>query len=171
MPANGMNLQAFERFIFSSARDENFRRPDCASRRGPRILDLGMKTGMPKDARHDRPFGNPHAEQRNWRACQRRLDEQRIGDQFGMWGQHCRTLMASPAPAGEDMIQFLRQVAQLFRREVGGRQAGFLISIDIVRKAFVGRARAERDMGLTVPNENDTHGDEIGGGQTESFRR
>src|SRR5665213_4426460 len=38
-----------------------------APRRAPRRLDPRMKTRMPQDAGHHRPFGNPHPQQRQAR--------------------------------------------------------------------------------------------------------
>jgi len=128
---------------------------DGAYCRGARILDFGMKARMPEDTGYHGPFGNPHAEQRNGRTCQRGLGEQVIGNQLGVWRKRCSALPAARPLAGENMIQLPHQVAQFFWRKICRRQPGLFIGVDIVREAPVRGMRRKRDVRLAVPDEDD----------------
>ena len=89
--------------------------------------------------------------------CQRRLGEQRVGDQFGVGRQRGGALPAARPVTGENMIELARQIAQFRRRQIGGGQARLFIGIDVIGKARMRRARRQRDMGLAVPDEKDAH--------------
>jgi hypothetical protein len=122
-----------------------------------RILDPRMKTRMPQDARHHRPFGNPHGEQRKGGRGQRRFGEQRIGDQLGAGRQRGGALPAARAVTGENMVQFPHQVAQFIGRQIGRRQPGFFIGIDIGGEARMAGARTQFDVRLAMPDQENTH--------------
>src|SRR6185295_9199392 len=67
-------------------------------------------------------------------------------------------LMATRTSTGKDMIQFPRQVLEFLGRKIGGRQACLFIGGNIIGESRMVGAGAERDMGLTVPDEQNTHG-------------
>ena len=69
-----------------------------------------------------------------------------------------RALMAARTSAGENMIQFPRQFLEFLWRKIGGRQARLFIGGNIIGESRMTGARAKRDMGLTVPDEQNTHG-------------
>ena len=55
------------------------------------------------------------------------------------------------------MVQLFHQIAQILGRKIGRRQAGFFIGIDVIGKARMASLRAERNVRLAVPDEDDTH--------------
>jgi hypothetical protein len=56
------------------------------------------------------------------------------------------------------MIQFPRQILEFLRRQIGGRQDLLLHSENVIGESRTVGARGRRDMGLAVPDQQDTHG-------------
>jgi hypothetical protein len=142
-------------FVRACTLQEDVRRRRSSRLGAAVVLDFGMIAGMPHDARHHGPDGHLHLDEWDFRRGQRRLFEQRIGNDLGFRKQLQRAVAGARREAREHRIQTLDQIEQLFGRSTLRIETGVLIRVDITAEAVMPGPRLQGYGRPPVADEND----------------